>query len=143
MVPAARMNAPRPRIDRLLLVAFLVYCAASLVHFSHNAIYIEDYPNLPVWLTPFKVYAVWFAEAAFGLAGFVLCLKGARRIGLVMIAIYAALAFDGLGHYALAPVSAHTFTMNFTIWSEVLAGTLLLAIAGTRLAQSRLVRRES
>jgi hypothetical protein len=130
----------RRGIPDSLLIALLAYCAASFLHFSHNAIYIDDYPNLPEWLTPFKVYATWCAEAAIGLAGFLLFVKGARRIGLLMIALYAALAYDGLGHYALAPMSAHTFTMNLTIWLEVLAGTALLAIAGTRLARTFFVQ---
>lgn len=47
-------------------------------------------------------------------------------LGLILVAVYALLGFDGLGHYAVAPMSAHTFTMNFTIWAEVVAAALLL-----------------
>jgi hypothetical protein len=130
----------RPRLLDALLIALLAYCAASLLHFSHNAIYIDDYPNLPKWLTPVIVYATWCAQATIGLAGFLLYVKGVRRIGLLLIALYAAMAYDGLAHYTRAPMSAHTFTMNLTIWLEVIAGTALLAIAGVqlvRLLQSR------
>lgn len=130
---AGNRIAPR-RIFDGLLIALLAYCAASLLHFSHNAIYIDDYPNLPAWLTSFKVWATWCAQAAIGLGGFLLYMKGTRRIGLLMIALYAALAYDGLAHYTRAPMSAHTFTMNLTIWLEVIAGTFLLALSGTRLA---------
>jgi hypothetical protein len=126
----------RPRLLDALLIALVAYCAASLLHFSHNAIYIDDYPNLPEWLTPFIVYATWCAQAAIGLAGFLLYVKGVRRIGLLMIALYAAMAYDGLAHYTRAPMSAHTFTMNLTIWLEVIAGTVLLAIAGVQLVRS-------
>lgn len=129
------MDARHKGFDGVLL-ALLVYVAASFVHFSHNATYIDDYPNLPEWLTPFRVYATWCAEAAVGLAGYLLYAKGAPRIGLLMLALYAALAYDGLAHYALAPMSAHTFTMNLTIWLEVVAGTLLLGIAGVQLARA-------
>jgi hypothetical protein len=51
---------------------------------------------------------------------------GYRLTGLITIAIYAALGFGGLDHYALAPVSAHSFTMNLTIGLEALAAAALL-----------------
>jgi hypothetical protein len=44
-----------------------------------------------------------------------------------MVALYAALGFDGLLHYTLAPLSAHSWGMNATIWFEVLAATALCA----------------
>lgn len=134
------MKRNASRIDTLLVAALVAYVGASLAHFSHNAIFIGDYPNLPAWLTPIRVYAVWLAEAALGLLGFVLFWKGLRRTGLAILAIYAALAYDGLAHYALAPMSAHTFAANFTIWSEVVAGSVLLATAGTLLARSLFTR---
>jgi hypothetical protein len=33
--------------DRTLLSLMIVYGATSLLHFVHNAIYIQSYPNLP------------------------------------------------------------------------------------------------
>ena len=56
-------------------------------------------------------------------------------MGLFVIAVYAALGFDGLGHYALAPVSAHTTTMNVTIWLEVASAALLLFAAAGLVAK--------
>ncbi|MGQ0651943.1 MAG: hypothetical protein ACT4P4_06695 [Betaproteobacteria bacterium] len=50
----------------------------------------------------------------------------ARRHGLALIALYAVLGFDGLAHYALAPLAQHTLAMNMTIWLEVAAAALLL-----------------
>jgi hypothetical protein len=43
--------------DRALLTFMLVYGAASLAHFTHNAVYLEFYPNMPTWLTPLGVLA--------------------------------------------------------------------------------------
>jgi hypothetical protein len=111
-----------------LLIALLAYCAASFVHFAHNATYIDAYPNLPPSLTTARVYLAWFAEAALGALGYVLYRFGARRIGLALIAVYAVLGFDGLAHYALAPISAHTLAMNLTIWGEVIAAAAVLVV---------------
>lgn len=44
------------------------------------------------------------------------------------MAVYAALGFDGLGHYAVAPIELHPLMANITILSEVAAAALLLPV---------------
>jgi hypothetical protein len=118
--------------NRSLLALVLVHAAASLVHFAHNATFLADYPNMPAWLSPAGVYAVWLAQAAIGAVGVLLFLRG-RRIGLALIAIYAVLGFAGLDHYVLAPMSAHTPAMNATIWLEFATGMLLLVFVAWKI----------
>ncbi|HUQ53652.1 MAG TPA: hypothetical protein VM692_15600, partial [Gammaproteobacteria bacterium] len=100
---------------------------ASFVHFAHNAEYLAEYPNLPASLTRVQVYAVWVGTAALGVLGYGLLLKRRQLLGLGVLAVYAAIGFDGLLHYTRAPLAAHTGTMNLTIWSEVVAAALALA----------------
>lgn len=119
----------RNQIPPALLCLLIVYCAASLLHFAHNAEYLADYPNMPDWLSRSKVYFAWTGVTAVGLVGYVLLRSGYQLTGLLAVAIYAALGFDGLGHYALAPISAHTIVMNATIWFEVAAGAVLFIAA--------------
>jgi hypothetical protein len=114
-------HLPKPFI---LLVA--AYFATSLGHFAHNAEFICEYPNLPAWLTRAKVYAAWLAITAVGLVGFILIKYKLMPAGLLLVAVYAALGFDGLGHYAVAPMALHTLGANITILSEVAAAALLL-----------------
>ncbi len=104
----------------------LLYLAASLLHFAHNAEYLADYPNLPAWLSRSDVYLVWLGQAAVGIGGYMLYRTGRRLAGLLLIGVYAVLGFDGLLHYTRAPLAAHTAAMNFTIWFEVAAAALLL-----------------
>ena len=115
----------RSLTERALPWLLLLYCAASLLHFVHNAEYITDYPNLPNWLSRSRVYVAWLAIFAIGVVGYALCRRGQRLIGLIILAVYAGFGFDGLLHYTLAPFAAHTFAMNLTIWFEVVAATLL------------------
>ena len=130
------MNA---RADRSPWIGglLLVYLAASLLHFVHNAEYLVDYPNLPAWLDRADVYLAWLGLAAFGAAGWVLHRSGWRLAGLLLIGVYAVFGFDGLLHYTRAPVAAHTAAMNFTIWLEVVAAALLLLAVVTSLAKQR------
>lgn len=111
---------------KALPVLLLVYAAASFAHFAHNAEFLADYPNLPSWLTRFQVYGVWFAVAALGLFGYLLLRARYWRLGLVVVAAYAALGLDGLLHYTRAPFAAHTAAMNATILAEVTAAALVL-----------------
>jgi hypothetical protein len=109
-----------------LAALLLLYLAASLLHFAHNAEFLGDYPNLPAWLTRSDVYLTWASSAVVGLGGFVLYLCGRQTPGLCLIGIHAALGFDGLLHYSRAAFGAHTAAMNFTIWFEVAAAAGLL-----------------
>lgn len=105
----------------------LLYGATSLLHFAHNARYLADYPNLPAWLSRGDVLLSWCGITLLGVAGFVLYRGAHGAFGLVLLCAYAVVGFDGLLHYARAPMGAHTAMMNFTIWAEVLAAALLLA----------------
>ena len=118
------MKAAKP-----LLILLLAYGAASLVHYAHNAEFLADYPNMPAWLSRAKVYVAWFGVTAIGVLGYLLVRRGHQLGGLCVIAVYAAIGFDGLAHYRLAPLSAHTATMNLSIWLEVATAALLFTAA--------------
>ena len=135
------MNQPQPsaRIPAFLLVLLALYCAASLVHFAHNAEFVADYPSLPAWLTRSKVYLAWLAVTSVGVAGFVLLRLRLRVIGLLVIAAYALLGFAGLDHYWVAPFAAHSWAMHATIGFEVASAAVLLL--ATSLLLFRPVRR--
>jgi hypothetical protein len=120
-------HSPLPKHIQLLLVVFF---AANLTHFMHNAEYIAYYPGMPFWLTREHVYLAWVAGASVGLLGLLMYRTKLKVFGLVLVAAYGALGIDGLAHYTLALCSDHTLATNLTIWFEVLAGlSLLLASA--------------
>jgi hypothetical protein len=114
------------RGDAFLLPLMLLYSAASLLHFLHNAVYLRDYPNLPLWLTAGGVMGAWMIQAGTGLVGYLLYSRVTRAGGLITIAVYAAFGLAGLDHYTVAPVSAHTVAMNLTILLEVATAVGLL-----------------
>jgi hypothetical protein len=120
---------------KALPVLLVVYAAASLLHFVHNAEFLADYPNMPGSITRPAVYWTWLGFAAIGLAGYLLLRRGQQATGLSLIALYAVLGFDSLGHYALAPVGAHTWAMNLTIWLEALAAAGLFLVTASLLGR--------
>ena len=98
------------------LLAF--YAVASLVHFTHNAEYLAQYPNLPASWTRADVYLAWCGVTTVGLSGYLLYRVGYRLVGLTVLLIYSGLGFDGLLHYTRAPIGHHSPAMNFTICSQ-------------------------
>ncbi|QSI30996.1 hypothetical protein GNX71_15995 [Variovorax sp. RKNM96] len=123
MNPTHRLSG----LPKLLIVLAAAYFLTSLGHFSHNAEFICEYPNLPASLTSAKVYAAWVGITSVGVLGFLLIRRKFVMTGLLLVAIYAALGFDGLAHYTLAPMELHSPVANITILSEVAAAALLLA----------------
>ena len=117
-------NAPRRSF--VLEVLLLLYLVASLIHFTHNAAFVQAYPNLPAWITRSSVYLTWLAITATGLVGYLLNRHGLRVMGYVLLCIYAVVGLDGLLHYTRAPIDAHSHGMNFTIWFEVVIAFMLL-----------------
>jgi len=105
--------------DRRLTILLIVYAVASLLHFVHNAEFLAEYPNLPASWNRTGVYLAWVGLSAVGLAGWLMVSRGYQRVGLVLLCAYALLGIDSLGHYAVAPFSAHTSAMNATIIMEV------------------------
>lgn len=117
------MTRPNPRLLFLLLA---LYAAASLVHFVHNAEFLGDYPGLPASWSRGGVYLAWIGMTALGGVGAWLVYRGRESIGLMLLTVYAALGLDSLGHYFVAPLSAHSSMMNTTILLEVGAAALVL-----------------
>ena len=113
----------------------LAYGVASLAHFVHNAVYIDAYPNLPMWITPLVGHASWLVVAGIGTLGYWLYRSASRAFGLMVIGVYALLGFGGLDHYAVAPVSAHSIAMNATILGEAITASVLLVVVVWTAAQ--------
>ena len=125
----------RSPVQKTLLILLLVYWAASLIHFIHNAELLPDYPNLPESWTRAGVYFVWIGMTLVGILGWFLLYRGYRTIGLLVLALYASLGLDSLGHYVVAPVSEHTVPMNVTILLEVGAAACVLVEVVRQLAR--------
>ena len=129
--------SPAARLPRWLWWLAALYCAASFIHFAHNAQNLPAYPNMPAWLSPGRVYAAWGATAVVGLAALLAARAGWRTTALLLLAAYGALGLYGLAHYALAPRAMHTLAMNSTIWGEAITGAMLALGSLATMAKGR------
>jgi hypothetical protein len=127
--------------QRTLLVLLLCYSVASLVHFVHNAEFLANYPGLPASWTRGGVYLAWIAMSGIGLGGWLLTIRGYPFTGLAMLAVYAALGLDSLGHYAVAPFALHGPAMNATILLEVTAAAVVMAAVARQLVAVKASRK--
>jgi hypothetical protein len=123
--------------SNLLLAFLLVYMVGSFIHHFHNAQFIDEYPNMPTGFPPAIAYVVWTAVTAVGLAGYYAVRRGHELLGLAVLALYAAYGLLVLGHYKLAPMSAHSVGANVTIWLELVTAALLLGTVIVALVKGR------
>lgn len=112
-------------IPRAVVVTLIIYAMATTAHFVHNAVFLDDYPNLPAWFTPAGVIGVLLLIHLVGVLGVVAAYFSKRVLGLVLLGTYAVIGFDGLAHYSVASFRTHTLSMNLTILIEVIAAFLL------------------
>lgn len=131
----------RKSANRSLFILLLAYAVASLIHFIHNAEFLGAYPGLPESWSRAGVYFAWAVMTSVGTAGALLLHRGYERIGLFLLAGYAVMGMDSLGHYVLAPLSAHSLSMNATILLEVTAAGLVLIAGVRRMIETYLVKR--
>ena len=93
IVKSAKTHSARKMIQgNWLLIIMIIYCLASLVHFTHNAVFIDEYPNLPGWISSAGVYITWLGITSIGIVGYLLVHYGNRLAGLVTCAVYGAMA---------------------------------------------------
>jgi len=129
-VQRAEADCPSRPERRTLIMLLMIYAAASLIHFTHNAEFLADYPNLPRSWSAAEVYLAWVGMTLVGVVGWSLLSRGLVVAGLLALVVYAALGLDSLGHYVLAPLWAHSRAMNASILAEVTAaGCVLLEVA--------------
>jgi hypothetical protein len=84
------------RARQTLPWVLILYVAATLLHFAHNAEYLARYPNLPVSWSRADVYVAWCCITTLGVVGYALFLRDHRGFGPTFLALYAALGFGGL-----------------------------------------------
>jgi hypothetical protein len=115
--------------DLRALRAILAFSILSTgIHYTHNFVRVEDYPNAgPVTNTVTQVAIVlaWPALTLVGLAGYRLYRDGRRHAGRICLAIYSVTGLVTIAHFT-AGVPDIPPLFFATIFTDFLAGAAVL-----------------
>ena len=112
--------------ERALFALISINVVASVLHYVHYFVYFRAYTTHADWLSPPRVDLVWFLITVVGVTGYLLFKRHRYPWSFLLLYVYGFLSLGALGHYVLAPMAAHTFSMNLLIWSQTLAAAALL-----------------
>ena len=113
-----------------LLLLLLLNLLASVLHYVHNVIYFQHYPETD-WLSAHIVDYVWFLMTFIGLAGVIALINIRLSIAKACFNLYALLNMLSLLHYAVDSDNVMTVAMHSFIWLEALCAAALLYYLAT------------
>ena len=117
-----------------LLFIVLANFLASILHYVHNIMYFEHYPE-PDWLAANVVDYFWFIMTFVGLYALICLAKQRIKHAIWLLYLYATMNMLSVLHYAVDSDNVMTTAMHVLIWLEtVVAIWLIIFVAKTRLA---------
>ncbi len=124
MVEKKGVNMDHSRERRILLTLVLANVVTSILHYVDNVLFFRHYPE-PTWLNPHLVDMAWFVMTPFGVAGYLLFIRGRPAAAFACLYLYALMSLLVLGHYLIAPPWRVSFKINVFIMAEAVAALLL------------------
>jgi hypothetical protein len=116
-------NNQRPT---LLLVLLIVGIVTTILHYTDNFLFFDNYP-VPTWITKPSVYVAWLILTSFGIAGYWLYKQRLFWIAYVCLCVYSITGVSSLGHYFYGSLTNFSVKMNTLIWLDAISGTALLS----------------
>ena len=110
----------------MLLILLVASIVSTAIHYTDNAVYIEDYPQ-PGWLTEAQIYASWAVLTAIGIVGYRLYRAGRWLPAHVLLLIYSYTGVSSLGHYLYSGVGELSARQHFHIATDGITGSAILA----------------
>lgn len=118
------MNSPKSR--RLILLAVLMLnLISTTLHYTDNAIFIEQYPE-PAWFTTIGVFVTLIIMTLFGLLGYWLYVQRYFWVSYVCLTIYSFTGLSSPGHYLFPQIVPMSLKMQALILSDAVVGALLI-----------------
>jgi hypothetical protein len=111
-------------------VLFWTAVAVSIVHYTDNFLSYDDYPH-GTGLEPSAgvVLGAWFVLTPFGLAGYLLYMRGRIRAGAMLLVVYSTSGLVGIGHYTVAGMTDEPVWRQAHVVADVLLGAGIFAFA--------------
>lgn len=109
----------------LLLSLLAINVVATIVHYTDNFFFFDQYPAPPS-MHPHQVYIAWLLLTPFAVAGYVQYVRQAFWSAYLCLCLYSVTSLGGIAHYFFGSVSVFSLKMHALIWFEQLAGYALL-----------------
>ena len=108
----------------------------TIVHYSHNYIEIDVYPQGD-WIDRTVVVVAWILFTATGIAGYVAFTRGLTLVAGILLLVYSYAGLSSLGHYFFEGTDRLGVLHHVTIVSDGIAGAAMFAFSIWLLAHSR------
>jgi hypothetical protein len=111
-------------------VLFWTAVAVSIVHYTDNFLSYDDYPHgTGPEPSAGVVLGAWFVLTPFGLAGYLLYMRGRIRAGAMLLVVYSTSGLVGIGHYTVAGMTDEPVWRQAHVVADVLLGAGIFAFA--------------
>ncbi len=118
------MNRPiEPQ--RILLAIVLFNLVSTWLHYSDNALFLNDYPG-PEWFTPKGIWAAVIVMTPIGILGYWLYTKGSFLISYLLLGVYSITSVSSPGHYLYPMTMPMSLKTHGLIWLDALSGLSLI-----------------
>lgn len=109
-----------------LLAVLIFNIAITSIHYTDNAIFVNDYPE-PEWFTTSGVFVTWIVMTSIGIITYWIYSQQYFWLSYFLLGIYAGTGLSSPAHYFYGELSQFSAKMHVLIWSDAIAG---LSIVG-------------
>ncbi|MDQ3934959.1 MAG: hypothetical protein M3340_10065 [Actinomycetota bacterium] len=110
---------------RVLVFALI---ASSAVHYTDNAIMVDEYPGAEPGGAP-GVALFWIGFTAAGLIGLRLYERGRRPLAEILLLVFAYGGVTSIGHYLSDGMSELAWWRHVSVWTDIVLGLAVTAYA--------------
>ena len=108
-----------------LQIILVLNIIITSLHYTDNALYVDLYPE-PEWISTSGVFLTWGVMTAIGILGYWLYGKQKYWLSYLLLGIYAGTGLSSTAHYFYGALSQFSFKMHTFIWSDAIAGSLVV-----------------
>ncbi|QLE57129.1 hypothetical protein FD725_17330 [Nostoc sp. TCL26-01] len=114
------------RSQKILLVIILLNLISTWLHYTDNAVFIEQYPE-PQWFTTAGIFATVIVMTPVGFLGYWLYTKGMFWLAYLSLGLYSITSVSSPGHYLFPSVTPMSAKMHSLIWLDAISGVILIS----------------
>jgi hypothetical protein len=116
---------PQKIHQKVLLGIVVLNLTSTWLHYTHNAIFLADYPG-PAWFTPQMIIFTVAVMSTIGLLGYRLYFRNVFTWAYFCLGLYSITSISSPGHYLFPMVAPMSITMHSLIWLDALSGISLI-----------------